>query len=222
MISKIAMPFNTKIESQAHGNEQAIYINIQNIITKITDTRKSKLISDAIEFAIKAHEGQLRKGTSIPYVIHPLRVGLILSELGCSDEVVIAGVLHDTIEDTGTTHEEIEQLFGSNVAFLVQGASEPDKSDTWENRKTHTIEYLKTAPKDVLFVSCADKIDNNRETDRHLLEVGEEHWKAFKRPREQQKWYYESLAKVFISRIDDDVTNKLFKQFEQELKNVYG
>ena len=93
------------------------------------------MIFKAINYAAKAHSGQHRKGTKIPYIIHPLGVAKILIEYGCADHVVIAGILHDTIEDTTVTFEQIKDIFGSAVADLVEAESEPDKSDTWENRK---------------------------------------------------------------------------------------
>lgn len=201
---------------------EPIYTEIQNLISLITNQRKSNVVSDAIECAIVAHEGQTRKGTDIPYVIHPLRVGLKLSELGCSDDVVVAGILHDTVEDTPVTDEDLKRDFGEKVAALVAGASEPDKSDTWENRKHHTIEYLKTAPREVLLISAADKLDNAKETLVHLKEVGDKHWAAFNRPKEQQRWYYKSLAEVFVSRIEDDTTDRLFKEYKQEVDKIFG
>ena len=103
-----------------------------------------KNILKAAEFAVRAHMKQVRKGTDIPYVVHPLGVGRILSENKCPDECIIAGILHDTLEDTDITYEDLKEEFGVEVADIVKGASEPDKSDTWENRKKHTIEYLKT------------------------------------------------------------------------------
>jgi len=155
-------------------------------------------------------------------VIHPLRVGLKLAELGCFDDIVAAGILHDTVEDTPVTVEDLKRDFGEKVTAFVGGASEPDKSDTWENRKHHTIEYLKTAPREVLLISAADKLDNAKETLVHLKEVGDKHWAAFNRPKEQQRWYYKSLAEVFVSRIEDDTTDRLFREYKQEVDKIFG
>ena len=209
-----------KCAQRAQGNP--IYKEINNLIDLIKNQRKSKVISDAIEFALTAHEGQVRKGNTTPYIIHPLRVGLILTELDCSDEIIAAGILHDTVEDTPVTHEDLKFFFGDAINAIVEGASEPDKSDTWENRKQHTIEYLKSAPREVLLVAGADKLDNIKETGKHLKEIGEGHWSSFKRPREQQEWYYRSLTQVFVSRIDDDMTHKLFTEYKSEVEKVFG
>lgn len=144
------------------------------------------MIFPAIEFAAKAHSGQYRKGTKLPYIVHPLGVARILIEHECPDEVVVAGVLHDTVEDTAITLEDIRRSFGDRVAQIVQAASEPDKADTWENRKRHTIEYLKTAPADVLLVSIADKLDNMRAIRQDYEKLGDAFWSRFNRPKESQ------------------------------------
>src|ERR1043165_5018773 len=102
-----------------------------------------------IEVAAKAHSGQFRKGTDIPYIAHPYAVGMILARAGCAEEMIAAGILHDTVEDTDLTLEYIKETFGERVAAIVEGCSEPDKSATWEERKRHTIEYLRTAPWEV-------------------------------------------------------------------------
>src|ERR1039457_2338264 len=93
------------------------------------------ILFDAVSFATEAHTGQFRKGTSIPYIIHPLNVGKILINCGCRIEMVIAGILHDTIEDTHVSLSDVLERYGVDVANLVEGVSEPDRSDSWENRK---------------------------------------------------------------------------------------
>src|SRR5689334_1807319 len=110
----------------------------------------------AIEFAARAHRNGLRKGSDTPYISHPYSVGLMLTRAGFDAEVVAAGILHDTIEDTHTTLEEIREYFGDRVATIVEGCTEPDRAATWEERKEHTIHYLQTAPYEIRSVSCAD------------------------------------------------------------------
>jgi (p)ppGpp synthase/HD superfamily hydrolase len=85
------------------------------------------LIDQSIEFAAHAHRGQKRKGTKIPYISHPYAVGMILQQAGCEEEVVAAGILHDTLEDTKTTEEDLLSLFGSVVLAIVKGSSEPER-----------------------------------------------------------------------------------------------
>ncbi len=179
-------------------------------------------IFSAIEFAAHAHAGKFRKGTKIPYIIHPLSVAKILIERGCSENLAIAGVLHDTVEDTPVTLRQIQDRFGAAIADLVRGVSEPDKSKSWEERKQHTIECLQTAPMDVLLLSCADKLDNIRSIREDLARSGESVWKRFKRPREQQEWYYRSLAQVFCGRAQGEPSSSLFEEYRREVEQVFG
>src|SRR3954467_1830307 len=100
----------------------------------------------ALETAARAHAGQVRKGTDIPYISHPYAVGMMLARGGCSEEGIAAGTLPNTAEDTDLTLEYIRETFGDRVAAIVEGCSEPDRSASWEERKRHTLEYLRTAP----------------------------------------------------------------------------
>ena len=180
------------------------------------------MIFTAIEFATKAHRGQYRKGTRIPYIIHPLNVAKILIEQDCANEVVVAGLLHDTVEDTPVTLSDIHNAFGPTVTALVKASSEPDRSDMWENRKQHTLDFLKTAPREVLLISCADKLDNIRSMRQGYAALGEPFWDRFNRPKAKQTWYYQSLAQLFIQRIDDEGTKTLFTEFEDEVNKIFG
>ena len=99
------------------------------------------LIDLAIEVAIIAHQKQVRKGTDIPYITHPLAVGIILAQTGCSEEVITAGILHDTVEDTNITLDDLRDQFGEKVSTFVKGASEPDRALPWEDRKRHTTDH---------------------------------------------------------------------------------
>ncbi|WP_349254183.1 HD domain-containing protein [Paenibacillus sp. RC67] len=176
------------------------------------------IIDRALEYAAKAHQGQVRKGTDIPYISHPYAVGLILQEARCKPEVVAAGILHDTLEDTPATYDELVRLFGLLVADIVQGCSEPDKSLSWEERKEHTIQYLKTAPKTVRMVACADKLHNVRSTLRAMETEGDQVWKRFKRGKEQQTWYYLQL----IESLGYQSGFPLLTILEKEIETLFG
>lgn len=175
----------------------------------------------AIEVAAKAHKNQVRKGTDIPYIIHPYTVGMMLMKEGCSEELVVAGILHDTVEDTEISLEFIRSTFGEKVANIVEGCSEPDKSLPWEERKAHTIEYMKTAPLDVRIVTCADKLHNIKTTICEYEKVGEKIWKRFKRGEIKQAWYYRGLVEVLCNRPDNPPHITLFRQFEEEVKKIF-
>ena len=114
----------------------------------------SSKLYDAIELAARAHHNQVRKGTEIPYIVHPLAVAGWLIRAQCPETLVIAALLHDVLEDTPLTIEELRFHFGREVVELVTALSEPDKKAPWEERKTHTIEYLeKQANDDVLLIA---------------------------------------------------------------------
>jgi (p)ppGpp synthase/HD superfamily hydrolase len=185
-------------------------------------SNKTSSIFRAIEFAVKAHRGQFRTGTKLPYIIHPLAVAKILIGHDCSDAIIIAGILHDTIENTGTTAKHIREGFGDQVARFVEGASEPDhETESWENRKLRTIQFLKVAPMAVLLVSCADKLDNIRAIQEDHAKLGEALWTWFNRPKDKQRWYYRSLAETFISRIEGEPSIGLFNQFKASVDRVF-
>lgn len=133
------------------------------------------LLDKALAFAARAHQGQFRKGTEIPYISHPYAVGLILQGAGCRREVVAAGILHDLLEDTPVTMEQLRKEFGPEIAALVEGCSEPGHDELpWETRKEHTIAYLKSAPVEIRMVACADKLHNVRSMMVDYRQVGEE------------------------------------------------
>src|SRR5439155_6449654 len=153
------------------------------------------MLDFAIEVAAKAHAGQVRKGTDIPYVAHPYAVGMMLARAGCSEEIVAAGILHDTVEDTDLTLAWIRDNFGERVALIVEGCTEPHHGrEPWEARKAHTLEYLRTAPWEVRLVACADKLHNLRSIAAEREVAGEGVWERFKCGRAEQAWYYRGLV----------------------------
>ena len=179
-------------------------------------------MDSAIEVAVRAHSDQVRKGTDIPYITHPLAVALLLAKAGCPDEVICAGILHDTIEDTSITLDYLNDTFGEKVAAIVEGASEPDKSLPWEDRKRHTIEFLKTASLEVRLVACADKLHNIRTIAAEYETIGEHIWERFKRGRAKQEAYYRGLVESLCNRSDTQGYKALFRQFKDEVEDLFG
>ncbi|MDR6125143.1 (p)ppGpp synthase/HD superfamily hydrolase [Bacillus sp. SLBN-46] len=175
------------------------------------------VIEKALKTAAKAHEKQYRKGTDIPYITHPVAVGMILMKAGYSEELVAAGILHDTVEDTNLSLQDIEQLFGRNIAQIVEGCSEPDKSLSWENRKKHTIEYLETAPEEIRVVACADKLHNIRSIASDIEQFGDQVWGRFKRGKEQQEWYYTHI----IESLGLQSSFQLLDQLKLEVERLF-
>ncbi len=162
----------------------------------------NQIVFDAIEFATRAHSGQYRKGTRVPYIVHPLRVGQMLIECEAPTQVVVAGVLHDTVEDTPVTREQIAARFGKPVAELVLEASEPDRGANWEVRKQCTIDHLDAVSNEALLVICADKLDNVGSMQRGEHREGPDFWDRFHRPKAKQGWYYQSVAAAIRARAE--------------------
>ncbi len=175
-------------------------------------------------FAMEAHKGQVRKSElEKPMIIHPIGVGQLLESYGCDDQVVAAGYLHDVVEDTHYTLEDIEREFGKEIANLVMGASEPDKSLSWEERKKHTIEETKKLPLRNKLVICADKINNLEDLFLKFEKTGKRDFQSFKRGEEAQKWFYTSVYESLIEGEDEhlpifehlkDILDKVFYQKE--------
>ena len=149
------------------------------------------MVQEAIDFATKVHEGQYRKGTDRPYIVHPMEVGKIVSTMTQDEEIISAAILHNTIEDCeGVDANVLKAMFSARVAGIVSQESE-DKSKTWMERKSATIERLKTAPIEVQMIGLADKLSNMRDIDRDYPVYGEELWNRFRmKDKKIIGWYY--------------------------------
>jgi (p)ppGpp synthase/HD superfamily hydrolase len=178
------------------------------------------IVEKALQVASKSHEGQYRKNTDIPYIIHPVAVGMMLLKSGYSEEIVAAGILHDTVEDTPLTLEEIKRDFGAKIAEIVEGSSEPDKSLPWKARKEHTIEFLKTASEDIRAVVCADKLHNIRSIIKDYEQVGEEVWSRFNAGKEQQKWYYTNIVDSLGAQSSFELLNELRAEVDRIFRRM--
>lgn len=161
------------------------------------------LVTRAVIFAAEAHDGAVRKGTKLPYIVHPMEAAAITAGLTDDQEVIAAAVLHDTVEDTPATREQIEEAFGHRVADLVAAESENKREDqqaedTWEVRKNETIEHLRhCTDRDVKILALADKLSNLRAIYRDYRDIGSELWSRFNQNDPAKiKWYYESFLDV--------------------------
>ncbi len=162
--------------------------------------------SQGLELAVRAHDGQVRKGTRIPYIAHPLAVAAIALEYGADEDQAIAALLHDAVEDGGADYEqEIRERFGSRVADIVMGCTDgvPDAKGLkppWRQRKEKYLAHLEMAAGDVLLVSGSDKLHNARAilSDQHAL--GDAVFDRFSAPKQETLWYYASLSELFTLR----------------------
>ena len=162
----------------------------------------------ALLYATHVHGGQVRKGTSTPYVAHLLAVSATVLEYGGDEDLAIAALLHDSVEDQGGKPrlDDVRNRFGRRVAKVVQACSDTladtgkgERKGDWLKRKKAYIAHLKTVDDDVLRVSLADKVHNARAILRDLRkpEIGEKIWTRFSQPKERTLWYYRSLANRF-------------------------
>lgn len=175
------------------------------------------VIEKALHVASKAHENQYRKNTDIPYIIHPVAVGMMLMKAGYDEDIIAAGILHDTVEDTSLTLGEIELDFGVKIAGIVEGCSEPDKSLPWKDRKEHTIEFLRSASEEVRVVACADKLHNIRSIIKDYVQSGETVWDRFNADKEKQKWYYTNV----LESLGHQSTFALLKELKTEVDRLF-
>lgn len=184
----------------------------------------------ALSTAWNAHINQKRKGSSIPYIIHPIEVAVILIENNAEEDIIAAGLLHDTLEDTNVTLDFIKENFGEHVAMLVTAASEPDKigltvkltpeeeKASWKARKTHTIDYLLNAPLEVKLLTCADKLSNIRSMIKDYNNIGNDLWKKFNAGCSEQKWYYEGL----VLSLNELANYKMYKEFTALVSQLFN
>lgn len=152
----------------------------------------------ALSFAAIAHRKQVRKGSDVPYIVHVVHVSTILLRHGFGEHVVVAGLLHDVVEDCGVPIETIEAEFGDQVAYLVAAVSEQKASDgvelPWEQRKADKLALLRNGGADVAALKAADALHNARTISADLQQLGPEVWQRFKGSPEQTLWYYREIA----------------------------
>lgn len=180
--------------------------------------------SQAKEFATLAHQGQVRKAEpDLPYIIHPIGVAEMLESYGYDDHVVAAAYLHDVVEDTKYTLEDIQNKFGTDIAALIDSVSEKDKTLSWEDRKQRVIDEIKTKPLRNKLIACGDKINNIEALTSLLKENGMKAFSSFKRSYDKQLWYYKSIYQSLIYNEDEETP--LFERlkndivlFEQEIE----
>ena len=158
----------------------------------------STRFEEALLFATKLHAGQWRKGTTIPYIAHLLAVTAIVLENGGNEDVAIAALLHDAIEDQGGdfTRQEIRRRFGDTVVAIVDGCTDSDvyPKPPWRARKEAYIAHLRGASQSVRLVAAADKLHNARAVLADYRVVGESLWLRFHGGKEGTLWYYRSVA----------------------------
>lgn len=177
---------------------------------KSTDmSRYSTAVDVALSFAARSHADQRRKGTDIPYIVHPVHVARMLECYALDEPTVIAGILHDVLEDTDCTAVELERQFGADITRTVQQCSEPDKRVSWEERKRGAVERMRVMTPSARAVSCSDKA-HNLHTMADAIERGErDFWQRFKRGPEAQLDYHRRALAALSTGWDHPILGEL-------------
>ena len=178
----------------------------------------SKRLDDAIEFATKKHTEQTRKRENTPYILHPLEAAAVAAELTKDEDILIAAVLHDTVEDTDTSIDEVRERFGDRVAELVESETENKREDlppeeTWEIRKKESLEHLKNSTDPaVKILWLADKVSNIRTLYRLYQKEGDALWNHFNmKDIKKQAWYYRTISDLLVD-LEDTLPYQEYKQ----------
>ena len=175
---------------------------------------------EAFRFAAEKHAGQTRKASTIPYISHLLGVATLVLEFDGDEDLAIAALLHDVVEDCGGTpmQKEVQRRFGSHVATIVEGCTDADTDPkpSWRARKEKYISHLKTADLDTRMVSAADKLHNVRSIVADHREVGESIWDRFSGGRDGTLWYYRALLDEFLRR----KPNRLVRELELAVREL--
>ena len=182
----------------------------------------------ALQFAHDVHRSQIRKDTTIPYVSHLLSVAGLVLESGGDEDLAIAGLLHDAVEDAEEISGEemsdrIRSKVGDRVANIVDGCSDAKSSPggskpPWRSRKEAYIKHLRSASDDVLRVSIADKVHNARSIATDQDRLGAELWTRFSSTSEESRWYYTSLRDIYKERINDSY---LIKELDIAIARIW-
>ena len=164
----------------------------------------TELVDRAIVFAVKAHHNTERRGKGFPYIVHPLEAMEIVATITPDQELLAAAALHDVIEDTEVTVDELREMFGERIAHLVHAESDQidgvlfdgqNEEETWHARKQAAIDRLAAAPHDAKIVAMGDKLSNMRAIARDYKEKGDALWSIFHvKDKASHEWHYRGLA----------------------------
>ncbi|MCF6276415.1 MAG: HD domain-containing protein [Candidatus Magasanikbacteria bacterium] len=172
----------------------------------------SEIIYNAIKKTTLLHEGQTRKDLEkTPYISHLVGVALILSQYTSDEDIIIAGLLHDTIEDTSYTPEDLERDFGKKIKDIVMGVTEDKNIKNWKERKQNYLDNLKTAPEESLLVATADKIHNMTSLSIDFRGLDEGVLKKFSSNVQERIWFHEEVLKI----LENSTQNKIIEEYKK-------
>lgn len=184
----------------------------------------TELLDRAIVFAVQAHHNTERRGKGFPYIVHPMEAVEIVATITPDQELLAAAALHDTIEDTEVTVEDIHREFGDRVAELVHAESDQftdgiSEEDSWHDRKQAAIDRLAAASREAKIVAMGDKLSNMRAIWRDYQVQGDELWKIFHvKDKASHEWHYRGLA-ASLSELSDTFA---YKEFVRLINEVFA
>ena len=182
------------------------------------------LLDRAIIFAVQAHHNTERRGKGFPYIVHPMEAVEIVATITPDQELLAAAALHDTVEDTDVTVEQLREQFGERIADLVHAESDQftegvSEEDSWHDRKQAAIDRLAAAPRDAKIVAMGDKLSNMRAIWRDYQMKGDELWKIFHvTDKASHEWHYRGLASS-LSELSDTFA---YQEFVRLIDEVFG
>ena len=183
----------------------------------------TELLDRAIIFAVKAHHNTERRGKGFPYIVHPMEAVEIVATITSDQELLAAAALHDTIEDTDVTVEDIRREFGDRITELVYAESDQfdesvSEEDSWHDRKQAAINRLAAASHDAKIVALGDKLSNMRAIWRDYQQKGDELWNIFHaKNKDDHEWHYRGLAKS-LSDLSDTFA---YQEFIRLIDDVF-
>ena len=184
----------------------------------------STLLDRAIIFAVNAHRNTERRGKGFPYIVHPMEAVEIVATITPDQELLAAAALHDTVEDTDVTVEDIRREFGDRIANLVHAESDQftegvSEEDSWHDRKQAAIDRLRNAPHDAKIVAMGDKLSNMRAIWRDYMTKGDDLWNIFHvKDKESHEWHYRGLA----DSLSELAGTFAYKEFVALINQVFG
>jgi (p)ppGpp synthase/HD superfamily hydrolase len=186
-------------------------------------------IQKALNLSAQKHCHQIRKSSKLPFFTHPVSVMIILSEYTEDENILVASLLHDTLEDVRDyNYENLKKDFGQKIANIVEGVSEDlelienesDSEKSWQARKEDYLKNLENDRFESLMICAADKIHNLQSMNQIYQKQGNKMWQDFNAPPEKQIWYYDSVIEILEQKLENPIVTKLKAEFEIFKKTV--
>ena len=182
-------------------------------------------LEEAVIFATKMHDGQKRKITGLPYILHPMETAVVVSTMTDDEDIIIAALLHDVIEDTQATAEDVKNMFGERVLSIVESETENKRSNlpaesTWKIRKEEALDKLRHSNKEMKMMWLADKVSNLRSMANEYMKIGDKIFDAFhQKDKAEHEWYYRMILQI----VKDDLGETFaFKQYVRLTNFIFG